>query len=184
MAKPRLVTLRGRSETSGAGGLEQNEHRRLTGSGAQRQDNRRRTAGSELDGPAANRGDLHSRSATPCRLPDFRKALGMFTGRWKLEILWLLYQRSYRVAELRRALPNITQPVLTAKLRELEADGLVKRNTCQGLRPDVEYEMTASARQFGFFVHAVVSWAREKPLAQEPDRFRMDSRSSGARPKA
>jgi DNA-binding HxlR family transcriptional regulator len=108
----------------------------------------------------------------------------MFAGRWKLEILWLLYQRSYRVAELRRALPNITQPVLTAKLRELEADGLVKRRIHQEIRPDVEYEMTTGARQFGFFVHAVMTWAREKPLAQEPDRFRMDSRSSGARPKA
>jgi DNA-binding HxlR family transcriptional regulator len=108
----------------------------------------------------------------------------MFTGRWKLEILWLLYQRSYRVAELRRAMPNITQPVLTAKLQELEADGLVKRNTCQGPRPDVEYEMTAGARQFGFFVRAVMSWAREKALAQQSSRFQIDPRSSGARPKA
>ena len=184
MAKPRLVALRGRSATSGAESLEKDDPRRLPGSAAQRRGNRAGTGGSELDGSVVNRGDLHSRSAAPCRLPDFRKALGMFTGRWKLEILWLLYQRSYRVAELRRALPSITQPVLTAKLQELEEDGLVKRNTHQGLRPDVEYEMTAGAGQFGFFVHAVMSWAREKPLAQDPDRFQMDSRSSGARPKA
>ena len=173
MAKPRLVSLRGRSATSGAEGLEKDDPRRLTGNGAQRQGNRRGTAGSELDGSVVNRGDLHSRSAAPCRLPDFRKALGMFTGRWKLEILWLLYQRSYRVAELRRAMPNITQPVLTAKLQELEADGLVKRNTCRGLRPDVEYEMTAGARQFGFFVHAAMTWARQKTLSQESKHRRI-----------
>ena len=91
----------------------------------------------------------------------------MFTGRWKLEIPWLLYQRNYRVAELRRAMPNITQPVLTAKLRELEADGLVKRKIYQELRPDVEYEMTAGARRFRLFVRAVMSWARQKTLSQE-----------------
>ena len=106
----------------------------------------------------------------------------MFTGRWKLEILWLLYQRNYRVAELRRAIPNITQPVLTAKLQELEADGLVKRKIYQRFRPDVEYEATAGARQFGFFVHAVMSWARQKTLSQESKCRQMAPKGDAVRP--
>ncbi len=113
---------------------------------------------------------LHSRSAAHCRLADFRKALGMFTGRWKLEILWLLCRRSYHVAELRRAVPNITQPVLTAKLRELEADGLVRRRISEEIPQRVEYELTLGARRFGTFVRAIMRWPRQKVLAQELER--------------
>ena len=65
----------------------------------------------------------------------------------------------YPVAELRRALRNITQPVLTAKLQELEADGLVKRTIHEETPPRVEYEMTADARRFRPFVRAIVEWA-------------------------
>jgi DNA-binding HxlR family transcriptional regulator len=114
-----------------------------------------------------NHETLHNGNAAHCRLADFRKALGMFTGRWKLEILWLLYRRNYRVAELRRAMPNITQPVLTARLRELEADELVKRRIYEEIPRGVEYELTPGARQFGPFVRAIMTWARQKALAQE-----------------
>jgi DNA-binding HxlR family transcriptional regulator len=58
---------------------------------------------------------------------EARKALDVLTGKWKLEILWLLNQRVHRFGELRRAIPGITQHMLTAKLRELEADGMVRR---------------------------------------------------------
>ena len=121
-------------------------------------------------------------SAAHCRLADFRKALGMFTGRWKLEILWLLYRRNYLVAELRRAMPNITQPVLTAKLQELEADGLVKRKIYREIPPGVEYEMTAGARQFGPFVCAIMRWPRQKALSEESECGQM-ARSGAAIPR-
>ena len=94
----------------------------------------------------------------------------MFTGRWKLEILWILYQRNYRIAELRRAMPNITQPVLTAKLQELEADGLVKRTVHENILPSVEYGLTPGARRFRPFVRAIMRWSQQKVLAQELER--------------
>ena len=58
---------------------------------------------------------------------EVRKAFSMITGKWKLEILWLLNQRVHRFGELKRSIPGITQHMLTAQLRELEADGLVSR---------------------------------------------------------
>jgi DNA-binding HxlR family transcriptional regulator len=117
-----------------------------------------------------NHESLHDRNTAHCRLPDFRKALGMFTGRWKLEILWLLYQRSYPVGELRRAIPNITQPVLTTKLRELESDGLIKRTIYVEIPPRVEYEMTAGARQFRPFVCAIMQWASARTHKRTLDK--------------
>jgi len=55
---------------------------------------------------------------------EARKALGILTGKWKLETLWLLNQRLHRFGELSRAILSITQYMLTAQPRELEADGL------------------------------------------------------------
>jgi DNA-binding HxlR family transcriptional regulator len=132
---------------------------------------------------AMSRVTLLNQDAAQCRLADFRKALGMFTGRWKLEILWLLYQRNYPVSELRRAMPNITQPVLTAKLQELEADGLVKRTIYEKTPLRVEYEMTPGARQFRSFVYGVMKWARQKVLTQGQGRCQTDSEESTALPR-
>ena len=55
----------------------------------------------------------------------FRRAVGMISGRWKLEILYLLSFGTRRFGELKRGLPGITQHMLTAQLRALERDGRV-----------------------------------------------------------
>ena len=51
---------------------------------------------------------------------EMRRAFALLSGKWKLEIMWLLNQRVYRFGELRKAIPGITQHMLTAQLRELE----------------------------------------------------------------
>ena len=50
---------------------------------------------------------------------EMRRAFALLSGKWKLEIMWLLNQRVYRFGELRKAIPGITQHMLTAQLREL-----------------------------------------------------------------
>lgn len=77
---------------------------------------------------------------------DFHRALGMITGKWKFEILWQLVQNKHRFGELQRAIPNVTQHMLTTQLRDLEANGLVKRTVFAEIPPRVEYELTESAR--------------------------------------
>ena len=63
------------------------------------------------------------------------------------EELLLLNQRMHRFGELRVTVPGIHQHMLTAKLRELEADGPVKRTIYPEVPPRVEYEITAKARR-------------------------------------
>jgi len=77
---------------------------------------------------------------------EMRRAFSLLSGKWKLEIMWLLNQRLYRFGELRKAIPGITQHMLTAQLRELEADGLVSRTVFAEVPPRVEYEITEKAR--------------------------------------
>ena len=112
--------------------------------------------------PATNVSLRPSVEAEVARLrAEARKALGVVTGKWKLEILWLLNQRVHRFGELRRAIPAITQHMLTAKLRELEADGLVTRTLYGEVPPRVEYEITTKARSLRPVFDAILTWSRE-----------------------
>lgn len=99
---------------------------------------------------------------------EFRRAVGMINGRWKLEILWLLSQGVHRFGELKRGLPGITQHMLTAQLRGLEKDGLVKRTVYAEVPPRVEYEITPAARKLRPIFIEIVKWAEEREAQQQP----------------
>lgn len=89
---------------------------------------------------------------------EMRRAFAVLSGKWKLEILWLLNQRVHRFGELRRSIPGITQHMLTAQLRELEADGLVARTVFAEVPPRVEYEITRKAHGLGPTMDALAAW--------------------------
>jgi DNA-binding HxlR family transcriptional regulator len=92
---------------------------------------------------------------------EMRRAFALLSGKWKLEIMWLLNQRVYRFGELRKAIPGITQHMLTAQLRELEADGLVSRTVFAEVPPRVEYKITDKARGLGPTMQALTAWWNE-----------------------
>ncbi|RMT80078.1 hypothetical protein ALP40_00952 [Pseudomonas viridiflava] len=92
---------------------------------------------------------------------QMRRAFSLLSGKWKLEIMWLINQRVYRFGELRKAIPGITQHMLTAQLRELEADGLLTRTVFAEVPPRVEYEITEKARGLGPTMEALTIWWQE-----------------------
>ncbi|WP_425129745.1 winged helix-turn-helix transcriptional regulator [Burkholderia pyrrocinia] len=92
---------------------------------------------------------------------EMRRAFSLLSGKWKLEIMWLLNQRVYRFGELRKTIPGITQHMLTAQLRELEADGLITRTVFAEVPPRVEYAITAKARGLGPTMEALTAWWNE-----------------------
>ena len=81
--------------------------------------------------------------APPVR--QFQAAMRILTGKWKGEILWQLTQGTLRFGELRRAIPGITQHMLTTQLRDLERHGLVKRTLYAEVPPRVEDALTRAA---------------------------------------
>src|SRR6202790_519040 len=92
---------------------------------------------------------------------EFRKTLATISGKWKLEILWLLNQRVHRFGELKRAIPGITQHMLTSQLRELEDDGLVIRTIFAEIPPRVDYAITDKATELRPVLEAIFAWWRQ-----------------------
>src|SRR5580693_3954428 len=99
---------------------------------------------------------------------EMREALATIAGKWKLEILWLLNERTHRFGELKRAIPGITQHMLTAQLRELEADGLVLRRVFAEVPVRVEYELSALALSLKPVFSAILAWCEAHPSALQP----------------
>ena len=74
-------------------------------------------------------------------------SLAVIGGKWKPLILWHLRDvPTMRFSALRRAMPAITQKMLTQQLRELESDGLLTRTVFAEVPPRVEYALTDLGR--------------------------------------
>ncbi len=66
----------------------------------------------------------------------------MFSGKWKLLIVWYLSYGTMRFSEIKNKLPDVTQKMLTQCLRALEDDGLVIRKVYPVVPPKVEYSLS------------------------------------------
>ena len=88
-------------------------------------------------------------------------------------VLFTLSQRgTLRFNTLRRAMPDISQKMLTATLRTLEEDGLVVRQVYAEVPPRVEYGLTERARSLLPILDELVDWAHSNMAAIMRDRLR------------
>lgn len=77
---------------------------------------------------------------------DMTYAVQLIGGRWKILIIVTLEKGPKRYGEIKKAVPGITERMLTLQLREMEEDGIVKRTVFAEVPPRVQYELTESAR--------------------------------------
>ncbi len=87
--------------------------------------------------------------------------IAMISDKWKVLILCKLRKGKLRFNELKRELQGVTQRVLTHQLRELEADGLVKRTVYAEVPPRVEYELTHLGATLMPALETLEAWASE-----------------------
>jgi len=87
--------------------------------------------------------------------------LEIIGGKWKGVILYHLLEKTYRFGELKRAMPGITQRMLTKQLRELETDGIVHRKVYAEVPPRVEYSLTTVGESLRDVMMMMRDWGRK-----------------------
>ena len=87
-------------------------------------------------------------------------ALAAVGGKWKLIIVYFLAESPKHFAALRKAMPGISQKVLTQQLRELMSDGIVNRKAKGVVPAPVEYSLTEYGRSVLPLVEEVRGWGR------------------------
>jgi DNA-binding HxlR family transcriptional regulator len=128
--------------------------------------------------------DSDPTAETPCQgsaSTALHHALGVLAGKWKGEILRALVHGKQRFGALRRAIPGVTQHMLTTQLRDLEANGLVKRTVYAEVPPRVEYEMTPSAQALRPVFDELFKWSQEHgfPTAPQPRTTSRNDEAAG-----
>jgi DNA-binding HxlR family transcriptional regulator len=89
--------------------------------------------------------------------------LKILEGRWKLLILFHLFGgKVLRFSELERAIPDISQKMLTQQLRQMESDGVLARTIHPEVPPRVEYALTDWGQALCPTLDSLLKWAAQR----------------------
>jgi len=100
--------------------------------------------------------DINSLPACPVET-----TLTLIGSKWKVLILRDLIDGKKRFGELKRSIGSVSQKVLTAQLREMEADGLVIRTVYAEVPPRVEYELSEIGMTLKPILDSLWTWGEE-----------------------
>lgn len=95
-------------------------------------------------------------------LCPIRTILAQIGDKWSLLVILLLREGGQRFSEMQRAIPDISQRMLTQTLRKLERDGLVSRKVTPSIPPRVDYAITDLGKSVFEPIGAMAQWAVEK----------------------
>jgi DNA-binding HxlR family transcriptional regulator len=121
-------------------------------------------------------------SALVCRHEDpaaVRELLTKVGDKWSIFLILSLAQLPKgraRFSELERAVPGISQRMLTLTLRNLERDGLIMRELFPEVPLRVEYELTDLGHSLLFPMRGLVDWVKEKWQCVKESRIEFDAR--------
>jgi DNA-binding HxlR family transcriptional regulator len=118
-----------------------------------------------LDGPCADEYEQDC---------GIREVLDRIGDKWSVLVVVELATGVRRFRQLQRAVPGISQRMLTLTVRRLERDGLVVRTVFATVPPQVEYELTDTGRSLHVQVRALAEWAATHRQAVSESRRRWD----------
>lgn len=96
----------------------------------------------------------------------FGYTLSMIGGKWRLVLLyWLVEAQPVRFNELQRKIGTITYKALSRELKEMEADGLVRRKEYPQVPPKVEYSLTEKGASLYPIMEQMCQWGTEHSRA-------------------
>ena len=91
--------------------------------------------------------------------PNYRRAVELIGRRWTGAILRAMLAGVSRFNELAETIPGLSSRMLSERLKELEAEGVVVRSVKPTVPVRVEYHLTEKGRSLGSVVEAVSRWA-------------------------
>ncbi|MFI7673088.1 winged helix-turn-helix transcriptional regulator [Actinophytocola sp. NPDC049390] len=89
-------------------------------------------------------------------------AVDVIGGKWAVVVLAHLKDGAHRYGELRRRMPDVSEKVLTTRLRELEAAGLVERTADDGVPPTVTYRLSTEAAELAPALRVLYDWGQRR----------------------
>ena len=123
----------------------------------------------------------HSDDTDNCRV--VADVLARIGDKWTVYVVRLLSDGSMRFNEIKRAIPAISQRMLTLTLRGLERDGLVTRTIYPTIPPRVDYELTDLGRTLITTLMAMGEWAVSNRAKVEKARAAFDAKEKKTKAK-
>src|SRR5262245_40008602 len=94
-----------------------------------------------------------------CVCVRFHTAIELLGARWSGAILRAMFTGARRFADIRAAIPGISDVMLTRRLRELEEAGLLRREVLPTSPVQVEYHLTRMGEETRPVLEAVIAWS-------------------------
>jgi DNA-binding HxlR family transcriptional regulator len=98
---------------------------------------------------------------TQALCPRFHKAVELIGRRWTGAVLQMLMEGPRRFSDLREAVPDISDRMLSERLKELEAEGIVLRSVSVDAPVKVAYGLTEKGRALQEPLAAISTWAND-----------------------
>jgi len=90
----------------------------------------------------------------------YHQAVELVGKRWTGAILFVLLEGPARFSEIKECVPDLSDRLLSERLKELEHEGLVERHVIDGVPVRVQYLLTDKGMALGPTIEALKSWAR------------------------
>ena len=115
-----------------------------------------------LEKDANGRRQVYEACTEPCAIERGMRIIG---GKWTGSILWHLKDGPVRFNDLSRMIGGASKKMITERLRQLEAQGLVRREVMNTAPVSVQYEVTELGRTALGFLDALRNWSEGLPKA-------------------
>ncbi len=100
----------------------------------------------------------------------FHTAIELIGTRWTGAILRVIFTDQHRYAQIKAAVPGLSDTMLAQRLRTMEAEGLLERRVIASTPVGVEYHLTEMGRELEPVLAALITWShRWIPLSRRPD---------------
>ena len=91
----------------------------------------------------------------------FHHAIELIGRRWTGAIIFILLRSRRRFADLRAGIPDITDRMLSDRLRELEQEGVLERIVTPETPVRIEYALSKKGRELASAFQAIGDWAHK-----------------------